>query len=95
MDRSYPDDQPVGVEGNRSPTGATKQAKVCSYTAMPPPIPKKDGLRANAWTVVKRAEFNTGKYAPNHGDDVRFDIAIAIAIDTAGSMRTCVGIFYR
>lgn len=64
MDRSYPGDQPVGVEGNRSPTGATKQAKVSSYKAMPPPIPKKDGLRANAWTVVKRAELNTGKYAP-------------------------------
>jgi polyisoprenoid-binding protein YceI len=26
---------------------------------------KKDAIGANAWTKVKRSEFNAGKYAPN------------------------------
>ena len=40
------------------------------------PMLKKDAIGANAWTVVKRSDFNMGKYAPNVGDDVRIDIAI-------------------
>ena len=49
---------------------------VSSYKAMPHPMMKKDAIGANAWTVVKRSEFNAGKYAPNVGDEVRIDIAI-------------------
>jgi polyisoprenoid-binding protein YceI len=37
---------------------------------------KKDAIGANAYTTIKRSEFNAGKYAPNVGDEVRIDIAI-------------------
>lgn len=37
---------------------------------------KKDAIGANAYTVVKRSEFNAGKFAPYVGDDVRIDIAL-------------------
>ena len=37
---------------------------------------KKDAIGANAWTVVKRSEFNAGKYAPYVGDEVRIEVAI-------------------
>lgn len=43
---------------------------------MPHPMMKKDAIGANAHTVVKRSDFNAGKYAPHVGDDVRIDIAI-------------------
>lgn len=36
----------------------------------------KDAIGANAYTVLKRAEFNAGKGGPYVGDDVRIDIAI-------------------
>jgi polyisoprenoid-binding protein YceI len=49
---------------------------VTDFKAAPHPMLKKDAIGANAWTVVKRSEFNAGKYAPNVGDDVRIDIAI-------------------
>jgi polyisoprenoid-binding protein YceI len=37
---------------------------------------KKDAIGANAFTVIKRSEFNAGKYAPYVGDEVRIDIAL-------------------
>lgn len=37
---------------------------------------QKDAIGANAYTVVKRSEFNAGKYAPNVSDEVRIDIAV-------------------
>ena len=37
---------------------------------------KKDAMGANAFTVIKRSEFNAGKYAPYVGDEVRIDIAL-------------------
>ena len=46
------------------------------YTKLYDPMLKKNAIGANAWTVIKRTEFNAGKYAPNVGDDVRIDIAI-------------------
>ena len=49
---------------------------VSDFKAAPHPMLKKDAIGANAWTTVKRSEFNAGKYAPNVGDDVRIDIAI-------------------
>ncbi len=71
-------DKPAKVEGNLTLKGVTKPVTltVTSFQAMPHPMLKKDAIGANAWTVVKRSEFNAGKYAPNVGDEVRIDIAI-------------------
>lgn len=44
--------------------------------AMPHPMVKKPAIGANAFTQIKRSEFNAGKYVPYVGDDVRIDIAI-------------------
>lgn len=71
-------DKPASVEGNLTLKGVTKPVTltVTSFHAMPHPMMKKDAIGANAYTVVKRSEFNAGKYAPYVGDDVRIDIAI-------------------
>ena len=71
-------DKPSAVEGNLTIKGVTRPVTltVTSFQAMPHPMLKKDAIGANAWTVVKRSEFNAGKYAPNVGDEVRIDIAI-------------------
>lgn len=71
-------DKPVSVEGNLTLKGVTKPVTltVTSFQAMPHPMLKKDAIGANAWTVVKRSEFNAGKYAPYVGDEVRIEVAI-------------------
>jgi polyisoprenoid-binding protein YceI len=71
-------DKPVKVEGNLTIKGVTKPVTltVTSFQAMPHPMQKKDAIGANAYTTIKRSEFNAGKYAPNVGDEVRIDIAI-------------------
>lgn len=71
-------DKPVKVEGDLTLKGVTKPVTltVTSFQAMPHPMLKKDAIGANAWTVVKRSEFNAGKYAPYVGDEVRIDVAI-------------------
>lgn len=71
-------DKPATVEGNLTIKGVTKPVTltVTSFQAMPHPMMKKDALGANAWTVIKRSEFNAGKYAPYVGDEVRIDVAI-------------------
>ena len=71
-------DKPVKIEGNLTIKGVTKPVTltVTSFQAMPHPMQKKDAIGANAYTTIKRSEFNAGKYAPNVGDEVRIDIAI-------------------
>ncbi len=71
-------DKPVSVEGNLTLKGVTKPVTltVTSFQAMPHPMLKKDAIGANAFTVIKRSEFNAGKYAPYVGDDVRIEVAI-------------------
>ncbi|MBL8420726.1 MAG: polyisoprenoid-binding protein [Dechloromonas sp.] len=71
-------DKPAKVEGNLTLKGVTKPVTltVTDFKAAPHPMLKKDAIGANAFTMVKRSEFNAGKYAPNVGDDVRIDIAI-------------------
>lgn len=75
---NFEGDKPATVEGLLTLKGVTKPVTltVTSFQAMPHPMMKKDAIGANAWTVVKRSEFNAGKYAPNVGDEVRIDIAI-------------------
>ena len=71
-------DKPQRIEGNLTIKGVTKPVTltVTSFQAMPHPMLKKPAIGANAFTVIKRSEFNAGKYAPYVGDDVRIDIAI-------------------
>lgn len=71
-------DKPVAVEGKLTLKGVTRPVTltVTSFQAMPHPIVKKDAIGANAFTVVKRSEFNAGKYAPYVSDEVRIDIAV-------------------
>ncbi len=71
-------DKPQLIEGNLTIKGVTKPVTltVTSFQAMPHPMLKKPALGANAFTVIKRSEFNAGKYAPYVGDEVRIDIAI-------------------
>jgi polyisoprenoid-binding protein YceI len=71
-------EKPVKVEGNLTIKGVTKPVTltVTSFQAMPHPMQKKDAIGANAYTTIKRSEFNAGKYAPNVDDEVRIDIAI-------------------
>jgi polyisoprenoid-binding protein YceI len=71
-------DKPQFIEGQLTIKGVTKPVTltVTSFQAMPHPMMKKPALGANAFTVIKRSEFNAAKYAPYVGDEVRIDIAI-------------------
>jgi len=71
-------DKPQAIEGLLTIKGVTKPVTltVTSFQAMPHPMLKKPALGANAFTVIKRSEFNAGKFAPYVGDEVRIDIAI-------------------
>ena len=71
-------DKPTKIEGNLTIKGVTKPVTltVTSFQAKSHPIMKKDAIGANAYTLIKRSDFNAGKYAPNVGDEVRIDIAI-------------------
>ncbi len=70
--------KPQSIEGQLTIKGVTKPVTltVTSFQAMPHPTLKKPAIGANAFTTIKRSEFNAGKYAPYVGDDVRIDIAI-------------------
>ncbi len=71
-------DKPAEIIGNLTMKGVTKPVTltVTSFLAMPHPMQKKDAIGADAFVVVKRTDFNMGKYAPHVGDEVRIDIAL-------------------
>ena len=71
-------DKPVSINGDLTIKGVTKPVtlKVTNYVAMPHPMLKKDAIGADASVVVKRSEFNAGKYAPHVGDDVTITISL-------------------
>ena len=75
---NFEGDKPASIEGNLTLKGITRPVTltVTSFHAMPHPMLKKDAIGANAFTVVKRSEFNAGKYAPNVGDEVTIDISL-------------------
>ena len=74
----FEDGKPKSIDGNLTIKGVTKPVTltVTSFQSMPHPMMKKPALGANAFTVIKRSEFNAGKYAPYVGDEVRIDVAI-------------------
>lgn len=71
-------DKPSKIHGDLTIKGVTKPVTltVTAFQAMPHPMEKKDAIGADAYTVIKRSEFNAGKYAPNVSDEVRIDIGI-------------------
>ena len=68
----------ASVDGTLTLKGISKPVTldVTSFQCMPHPMLKKDACGANATAVVKRTDFNMGKYAPNVGDDVTLSIAV-------------------
>jgi polyisoprenoid-binding protein YceI len=74
----FANDQPVAVEGTLTLKGVTRPVTltVTSFQAKLHPMLKKDAIGANAYTLVKRSDFNAGKHAPFVGDEVRIDLAI-------------------
>jgi polyisoprenoid-binding protein YceI len=75
---AFDGDRPVAIDGNLTLKGVTRPVtlKVTGYQLAPHPLTKKDAIGANATTIIKRSDFNAGKYAPNVGDDVTINIAI-------------------
>jgi polyisoprenoid-binding protein YceI len=75
---NFDGDKPVSIEGDLTMKGITKRVAltVTRFLAAPHPIQKKDTIGADAYTIVKRSDFNMGKYAPAVSDEVRIDIAI-------------------
>jgi polyisoprenoid-binding protein YceI len=75
---NFDGDKPVSIEGDLTMKGITKRVTltVTRFLAAPHPIQKKDTIGADAHTMVKRTDFNMGKYAPAVSDEVRIDIAI-------------------
>ncbi len=71
-------DKPATIEGNLTIKGVTKPVTltVTHFNNMVHPMMKKDAIGANATTMVKRTEFNAGKYAPLVGDDVAITISL-------------------
>ena len=75
---NFDGDKVVSVDGTLTLKGISKPVtlKVTSFQCMPHPMLKKDACGANATAVVKRTDFNMGKYAPNVGDEVTLSIAV-------------------
>jgi len=75
---TFDGDKPATIEGDLTLKGVTKKVTltVTRFLAMPHPMQKKDAIGADAYTVVKRTDFNMGKYAPHVSDEVRIDIAL-------------------
>lgn len=71
-------DKPSKVEGNLTIKGITKPVTldITSFHAMEHPIVKKPAIGANAKAIVKRSDFNAGKYAPYVDDDLTLTIAL-------------------
>ena len=71
-------DKPSAIEGNLTIKGVTKPVtlKVTHFVSTAHPMLKKPAIGANATTVIKRTEFNAGKYAPNVGDEVTITLAV-------------------
>lgn len=71
-------DKPVSIDGNLTIKGVTKPVtlKVTHFVAMQHPMMKRDAIGANASAVIKRSEFNAGKYAPNVGDEVTITVSL-------------------
>ncbi len=77
---SFDGENVVAVDGTLTLKGVSKPVtlNVTSFLCMPHPMLKKDACGANAITVVKRTDFNMGKYAPYVGDEVTITIPVEV-----------------
>lgn len=71
-------DTPIAVDGELTIKGITKPVTldITHFVTMQHPMLEKDAIGANAQVVIKRTEFNAGKYAPNVGDDVTISVSL-------------------
>jgi polyisoprenoid-binding protein YceI len=75
---TFDGDKPVAIDGNLTIKGVTKPVtlKVTNFVNMTHPMLNKDAIGADASTVIRRSDFNAGKYAPNVGDELTISIAL-------------------
>ena len=75
---NFEGDKPVSIEGDLTIKGVTKPVtlQVTHFANMPHPMLKKDAIGADATVVIKRSEFNAGKFAPNVGDNVTITVSL-------------------
>lgn len=75
---TFEGDRPVSIDGNLTIKGVTKPVtlQVTNFVNMPHPMLKKDAIGADASVVIKRSDFNAGKYTPNVGDELTISIAL-------------------
>lgn len=71
-------DAPISIEGNLTIKGVTKPVTltVTSFVNKPHPMLKNDAIGANATAMIKRTDFNAGKFAPAVSDEVSLNIAL-------------------
>lgn len=71
-------DKPASIEGDLTIKGVTKPVTlaVTSFFNDAHPMLKKDAIGANATALIKRSEFNAGKFAPGVSDEVTLEIAL-------------------
>ena len=71
-------DNVASVDGTLTLKGISKPVSltVTSFQCMLHPMILKNACGANATTVVKRTDFNMGKYAPLVGDEVTISLSI-------------------
>ncbi len=75
---NFDGDNVASVDGTLTLKGISKPVTltVTSFQCMLHPMLFKTVCGANATTVVKRTDFNMGKYAPLVGDDVTITLSI-------------------
>jgi polyisoprenoid-binding protein YceI len=75
---TFEGDRPVSIDGNLTIKGITRPVTltVTNFVNMTHPMLNKDAIGADASTVIKRSDFNAGKYAPNVGDELTLSIAL-------------------
>lgn len=71
-------DVPVAVHGELTIKGITQPVTlaVTNFLNIPHPMLEKDAIGADASVVIKRSDFNAGKYAPYVGDELTISIAL-------------------
>jgi polyisoprenoid-binding protein YceI len=71
-------DKPSAIEGNLTIKGVTKPVtlKVTNFVSAPHPMMKTEAIGADATVIIKRTDFNAGKFAPYVGDDVTITISL-------------------
>ena len=71
-------DKISSIDGTLTLKGISKPVTltVTSFLCKPHPMVKKDACGADATTIVKRSDFNMGKYVPYVGDEVTITIPV-------------------